>query len=136
MRSIYIIILLFLSNYLFAQTAENYFEKGVAKYNKFDYKEAIRLLDSAIILNPRYSEAFNSRGLAKGYIEDYKGAIADYDKAIEFNPKFGMAYHNRGISKRNNGDFHGACDDWNKALGMGVEEVKVLLGLFCKDMNK
>ena len=135
MRIKYIIFLLFLSNFVFAQSAKKYFENGLAKYNRFDYPESIRLLDSAIILNPKYSEAYNTRGLAKGYITDYKGAIADFDKAILYNPEFGMAYHNRGIAKRNNGDFQAACNDWNKALSIGVDEVKVLLNLFCKDMK-
>jgi tetratricopeptide (TPR) repeat protein len=136
MRFQYIFILLFLSNLLFAQTAESYFDKSVIKYNKLNYKEAIRLLDSAIILNSGYSEAYNARGLAKGYIQDYKGAIADYNNAIEINPDYGMAYHNRGIAKRNDGDLKGGCDDWNIALAKGIVDVNVLLSMFCKDIIK
>lgn len=112
-----------------------YFDQGVLKYNKFDYIEAIRLLDSAIILNPVYSEAYNARGLSKGYKQDYNGAIADYNKAIEINPNFGIAYHNRGISKNNIGDKQGACKDWNIALGMDIEGVQTLLNMFCRDIE-
>jgi tetratricopeptide (TPR) repeat protein len=135
MRFYFIFIMMFVSFITFAQSAKSYFEKGLLKYNNFDYHESIRLLDSAIILNPQYSEAYNCRGLDKGYLEDYKGAIDDYNKAIEINPEYGMAYHNRGISKKNVGDIQGACDDWNKALGMGVDGVKMLIGLFCKDIK-
>ena len=105
------------------------------KYNKFDYNEAIRLLDSAIILNHRYSEAYNARGLAKGYNQDYKGAIADYNLAIEIKPDFGIAYHNRGITKNNIGDKQGACEDWNIALGLKVDGVQTLISMFCRDIE-
>ena len=120
------------TNLLMSQIAEKCFEKGVIKYNTFDYPETIWLLDSAVILNPGYYETFNTHGFAKGYLQDYKDAIVDCYLTNEINPKFRIVYHNRGISKNNNVDRKRAFENWNKALDMNIKDVKVLLGMFCR----
>ncbi|MEO6862081.1 MAG: tetratricopeptide repeat protein, partial [Microcoleus sp.] len=60
------------------QTAEEFYNQGVAKYNKRDYQGAIEAYDRAIKLNPNYVDAYVGRGNARDDSGDRQGAIADY----------------------------------------------------------
>jgi len=109
-------IFLTLSLFSFGQTAEDYFNKGISKFNIKDYKGAISEFNKTIILNPNYADAYINRGIAKKKTLDYTGAITDYNKAIQLNPNNSDYFYNRGIAKYNLEDFTGAIYDFNKAI--------------------
>jgi len=94
-----IILCFVVTTLAYAQTVEEYFNSGKAKYKLKDYRGAIQDYNKAIELNPKYPEAYNNRGFAKVELKDYKAAIQDYTKAIELNPNYADAYNNRGIAK-------------------------------------
>ncbi|MBK9165738.1 MAG: tetratricopeptide repeat protein [Acidobacteria bacterium] len=66
MKCLYpIILILLFSAFLIAQTpqtAEEYFNRGTAHYNKADYNSAIADYTQAIRLKPDYASAYNRRG--------------------------------------------------------------------------
>ena len=111
-----IIFCLFITTLAYAKTAEDYFNSGLDKYDKQDYKGAIEDYNKAIELNPNYALAYSIRGAAKGELKDYRGAMQDYNKAIEFNPNDASAYYNRGNAKSYLIDYRGAIQDYNKAI--------------------
>jgi tetratricopeptide (TPR) repeat protein len=117
---------------LFAQTAQDYYNKGFTESTKANYQAAIDDYNKAIGLNPSYAWAYNVRGAAKYYLKDYKGAIEDCSKAIEINPKLADAYYGRGIAKYYLNDKNGACSDWGKAVEIGSSDANELIKLFCK----
>ena len=65
------------------QTAENYLDKGVDKYNKGDYSGAIQDFNKAIELDPNYAEAYAGRGVAKINLGQKDSGCLDLSKAGE-----------------------------------------------------
>ena len=53
------------------------------KLDSENYDEAIKGLDEAINLYPKYANAYHKRGAAKTELGQYQAAIKDYKKAIE-----------------------------------------------------
>jgi tetratricopeptide (TPR) repeat protein len=62
---------------------EAYINRGVAKYRKRHYEDAISDYDKALELDPKDAEAYCLRGLAKHYFGDKDGACSDWKKAVE-----------------------------------------------------
>jgi len=72
-----ILLLLLVPLISFGQTAEDYFNRGVAKEKLKDYKEVIVDYSKAIELNSDYVDAYYNRGNAKYDLKDYKEAIVE-----------------------------------------------------------
>jgi tetratricopeptide (TPR) repeat protein len=81
MKIILIAIALLVSGLAYGQTADAYYNRGLAKSKLEDYRGAITDYSKAIELNPNYANAYYNRGKSKGILEDDRGAIADYSKA-------------------------------------------------------
>ena len=78
-----------------AQSADDYVDRGVAKYRLRDYQGAIADYSKAIEINPQYADAYNNRGIAKYMIlGDYQGACADYKKAVSLGHQSTAQYLN------------------------------------------
>jgi regulator of sirC expression with transglutaminase-like and TPR domain len=73
-----LIIFLVVGNYSSAQTADDYFQLAMEKYEKLDYKGAVLLLTQSIKLNPTDVQALTNRGIARHKLKDYKGAAEDF----------------------------------------------------------
>lgn len=127
---IVIFALLFSSN-AYAQTVEEYFNKGNTKIEAGDNNGAIQDYNKAIEINPKLDAAFRNRAAAKIELTDYQGAVLDYNKAIELNPKVD-SYYNRGVVKNSKADYDGACVDWRKATELGHTEALRLVKEYCK----
>ena len=110
------LILVVISLSGFGQTADDYYNKGISKFNIKDYKGAISEFSKTIILNPNYADAYINRGISKKKTLDYTGAITDYNKAIQLNPNNSDYFYNRGIAKYNLEDYNGSISDFNKAI--------------------
>lgn len=87
-----------------------FFNNGLAKIAKKDFKGAIKNFDKVIELKP-YEDVYVSRGnIKRVFNEDYDGAIIDYTKAINLNHNnqnayyyMGLAYYNKALKgKKNN----------------------------------
>jgi tetratricopeptide (TPR) repeat protein len=80
--------------------AQKYFGRAVAKNKLNDTYGVLANLNQAILLNPKYSEAYNNRAFLKeDKLDDLQGAMSDYNQAILINPKYSEAYGNRGFFK-------------------------------------
>ena len=75
-----------------AQTADEWFAQGNAKYEQNDKAGAITDYNRAIQINPQYAQAYYNRGNAKSALGDKAGAIIDYNQAIQINPQDALAY--------------------------------------------
>jgi tetratricopeptide (TPR) repeat protein len=98
-----------------SRTAQDFVEKGDAKYRKEDYKGAIADYGQAIRLKPDYAEAYNNRGVVRN-LGDRQGAISDYNQAIKLKPDYAEAYHNRGFAYNALGDKQNAITDYDQAI--------------------
>jgi tetratricopeptide (TPR) repeat protein/TolB-like protein len=80
-----------------------------------DFDEAIRLLDKAILLDPKFAQAYKWRAMWYSF-KDNDHAIADYGKAIELNPRDSQAYSDRGLLRAALGNIKLAVEDYTKAI--------------------
>jgi len=126
-----IIFCLFITTLAYSQTAEDYYNSGLDKYDQQDYKGAILDYTKAIELNPKDSEAYYNRGTAKHKLQDYRGATQDYNKAIELNPKDSEAYYNRGLAKILLEQKDNSCLDLSKAEELGLAKAYVAIKNLC-----
>jgi len=101
-----------------------YNNRSVIRQLKGDRDGALRDLNQAININPKYAEAYSDRGLIRAASEDLEGAASDYEKAIELNPKLTPAYINRGILRFQLEKLSGALSDYSKALELTPNSAK------------
>jgi tetratricopeptide (TPR) repeat protein len=104
------------------QTAEEYYNIGLDKFETGDHKGAIVDYTKAIELAPAHSRAYCARGEARNWENDIKGAIADYTKAIELAPAYAYAYSLRSeaylIDLKN---YSAAIADLTKLIELGPD---------------
>lgn len=98
------------------KSAKDYFAEAEKLEQQQKYKEAIPLLDKAILKDKNFLGAYINRGADKSAIGDYKGAIADYEKVISLDSKNTLAYFNVGNNLKRIGDNKSAIDFYNKAF--------------------
>ena len=103
----------------FGQSAMEYWQSGVDKYNEGDYYGAIADYTKSIDMVDLDMTLYQ-RGWAYYMIKDFKSAISDFSKVIE--SKFGEEYYAdsykmRGISKENLE--LPCCPDFKKACEFG-----------------
>lgn len=71
--------------------AETFFYSGA-------FEEALKLYDSALIIEPKHHLAWNGKGVALGESGRYIAALAAFMKALEISPYFHDAQHNKGVT--------------------------------------
>jgi tetratricopeptide (TPR) repeat protein len=81
---------------------------------KFDL--ALRNINKAIKLNPRFMEAYCNRGLVYLKTQKWDKSIADFSIALQFQPDNADAYYYRGFAKKTKGDLQGSVVDFTRAL--------------------
>jgi tetratricopeptide (TPR) repeat protein len=115
-----------------AEKAVIFFNAANLKYSNGDIHGALADYDTAIMLQPGYSKAYNNRGILRAAdLKDYCGAIGDFDKAIELNPRYGEAYLGRGTAYYLLQDLKNACKDWSTAHSLGNVQAARLMELHC-----
>lgn len=93
-----ILLLVLITSAQCQQTAENWFDKGLALYGQGKYEESIRAYDEVIRLDPKLPAAWFNKGLALDDYGKYDEAIHAYDEAIKLNPNYAKAWCNKGNS--------------------------------------
>ena len=73
----------------YCQTADDYYNRGLSKYDLQDYRGAISDYSKAIELNPNYA-AYVNRGLSKLMLNQKDSGCLDLSKAGELG--YGGAY--------------------------------------------
>ena len=94
----------------------DFYQRGLAKYEQQDYQSALAEFDRAIEINSSHIDAYIYRGNAKDKLEDYEGAIADYNQAIQIDSTHPKAYYSRGNILRKARDNRNAIADYNQAI--------------------
>lgn len=98
------------------KTAEDFFNRGLDKYDREDYLGAIEDYNRVLQLDPKFIEAYCNRGLTKATLGDMKGAIEDFDLALQINSAHADAYNKRGNAHASLSEFSTAIEDFNQAL--------------------
>ena len=99
----------------YAQTAQEWIDRGYDASLSGNIEEAISCYTKALQIDPQNKYAYHVRAVIKMETGDLKGALSDYNKAIEISPNFTEAYIGRGRTKERMGDAKGAKADFEKA---------------------
>ena len=95
------------------------------------WREAVRLLDSALADTPRDAIRLQQRGRAHREVEEFDQALADYTQAIVVDRRFAAAYAGRAIvhQRLGNGKASFADIDSARALGMSDPQLDLVEGM-------
>lgn len=77
--------------------AEKIYFKAVELYHAKEVDKAIRLLDTAINIDPSYADAYESKGAILGQLEKYDAAISVMDDLLEVDKNSIMAHTNKSL---------------------------------------
>ena len=98
------------------ETAEEYIDLGIKKFEAKEYMEAIVAFNEAIETDPSSHQAYYMRGNIKQKFSDIHGAMQDYNRALDVKSDFSEAYFERGNIKYMLQDYYGAINDYTKAI--------------------
>jgi len=79
---------------------------------------AIRILDTAIELQPEFAEAWNRRATAYFISGQYDKSLSDIDKVLALEPRHFGALSGLGSIRREQGDKRAALDAFRRALAV------------------
>jgi predicted O-linked N-acetylglucosamine transferase (SPINDLY family) len=91
---------------------------GVICYQHGQYREAIRLIDEALAINPAVAAAHNNRGSALKDLGETAPALASLDRAIALKPDYAEAFYNRANLLRELERFGEAVASYDKAIAL------------------
>lgn len=95
----------------------SYNARGLAHYDKKEFKEAVEDVTAAINLNPQNPTPFVNRCAFYVYgVKNYDQAINDCSAAIRLNDRGAMAYNHRGYAYEMKKDVRNAIADFKKAV--------------------
>ena len=97
-------------------TADDWYYRGVAEYQKGDYDDAIYSFSKTIELEPKRSNAYSMRGNALANSNNFGEAFNNFNKAINLNPTSAIDYNNRSAMLFRFGEFDRAMKDCDKAI--------------------
>lgn len=86
------------------------------------WREAVRLLDSALTQAPRDASRLQQRGRAHRELEQFDKALADYSQAIAIDRRFATAYGGRAIVHQRLGNAGASFADIDSARALGMND--------------
>ena len=98
---------------------------------KSDFISALKLIDQALILNPKNGVAYSNKGNILKELGRYEEALSNYDKAIEMIPSYAEAYNNRANTLQDLQQYDESLIWYDKALTLNPEYV----GAYCNKGN-
>jgi len=103
--------------------AGDWYVRGLEKFNKNDYDQAISYWTKALELNPKYIEVYFERGFVWYNKGNYEQTIKDFSKYLELKPKDDNILFGRGIAWAKNNNPKEAIVDWKKAIEINIRKV-------------
>jgi len=88
-------------------------------YIRGEYKEAIKICNKVLNINPENADVWYNKGLALVSLEEFDEGIECYDKALEIDPENAVAWYKKGNLLDSLGKHKEAKECLNKAKALG-----------------
>lgn len=116
MKHIFSVCLFIFPFFVFAQTAESFYEEATAAAEAGDYRKALKAVENAIEQDNTKVEYFNLKGECFIELKKYQEAYDVLSKAIIRFPKDAMLYYNRADVFYMAREFEQSIRDFEKAF--------------------
>lgn len=100
---------------------------GVIAHQRFQYQNAVDMIDLAIEINPTLANYHSNRGNALQALKQFDAAVASYDVAISLKPGYAEAYSNRGAALLELKQFEAAVTSCDKAIALNPNYAEAYL---------
>jgi len=100
------------------ETAKAYFERGRARMDRRQFKEAVEDFTKSLELDPKDEWARANRGMSRVWVADYVGANADLDAVQAVNPKNSIVPRARGLIAERKGQWAEAITAYTQSLAL------------------
>ena len=100
---------------------EEYFLRGIAKYNLGDHRGALHDFSQTIEIHPFYSQALHYRAVTYSALMEKNKAIQDLNRALEMDPYNARVLMSRGAIFLQMGKLDKALEDLNEAIMIDPE---------------
>lgn len=91
-----------------------------------DFEQALKDMDEAIKLQPKYAGFYINRAYLRHELDDFHGAMDDYDIALQLEPNNTMALFNRSMLRAEVHDFNKAIADLDLVERLKGADFRVL----------
>ena len=102
--------------------------RGIYFRDKKNYKRALGNLDTAILLKPKFADAYNSRGKTHIDMNNPTAGLADFTAAVREKPSLAEAWANRGNAFGQLGKLDSALANITEALRLDSTLASAYLG--------
>jgi len=126
--SIFVLLMVLMPFVQCQQTAEDWFDKGLALYKQSKYDEAIVAYDEAIRLNPNLVAVWGAKGIALYSQGRYNESIKAFDEAIRLNPNLAASWGGKGLAFDGQGNYDGAIKAYDEAIRNDPTSVAAWIG--------
>jgi Flp pilus assembly protein TadD len=120
------------------KTANEYFQTGLARFERGDLKEAVDAYLESIKLEPKSAEVYLNLGLSYLKLEKDKEAAKAFSDSVKLNPQSAEAQYGLGLASFRLHRFREAANSFKKAVTLKPEMAKAHygLGLSYQELNE
>ncbi|MDR0822855.1 MAG: tetratricopeptide repeat protein [Endomicrobium sp.] len=112
-----------------AESADDFYNLGLAKYNAKQYKRALKDFNKSIKMRKNDLLVYRERGRTYVNLKQYKKALADFNKAVSIDKNYDLAYNGRGDVYRYLKKYDLAIKEYQKALEIFPDNIYHLCDL-------
>ncbi|MFC3443038.1 tetratricopeptide repeat protein [Sphingobium rhizovicinum] len=103
-------------------SAKAYFDRGRARMDSGQFKEAVTDFTKASELDPKDEWALANRGMSQVWLGDYAAANKDMDAVALLNPKNPMVFRARGLIAERKGQWAEAVAAYSQSLALNESD--------------
>jgi tetratricopeptide (TPR) repeat protein len=99
-----------------------YYRRAMTYEQAQKYKEAFDDLNKAILISPKFANAYKHQAADCENLNMPQAALYDYQQLLRLAPNEGIAWYKIGLRKKELGQ--DACDYFQKALDLGIDDAQ------------
>jgi tetratricopeptide (TPR) repeat protein len=124
-----ILLLLYTSVQLSAQTTKEYYDKALELYKGKNYKGALQQINQALLTDGANTDYLMLKANIQTRSKQYKDAYETLSHTIELHPGYAWAWNNRGLLLNTVQQFEDALQDFDHALQLDNPD-SILVSLY------